>query len=69
MGEAKLVLLSFETKYLTPKIRPHIKLKLLKSYIQYKKLATLCLKNTKTTAILKNIANFSLKVKLFVFYL
>ena len=69
MGEAKLVFLSFETKYLTPTIRQHIKLKLLKSYIQYKKLTTLCLKNTKTTAILQNIANFPSKFKLFVFCL
>ena len=41
MGEAKLVFLSFETKYLTPKIGPYIKLKLLKSYIKYKKFRTL----------------------------
>ena len=33
MGEAKLVFLSFETKYSTPKMGSYIKLKLLKSYI------------------------------------
>ena len=33
MAEAKLVFLSFETKYLTPKVGPYIKLKLVKSYI------------------------------------
>ena len=41
MVEAKLVFLSFETKYLTLKIGPYIKLKLLKSYISYKKFKTL----------------------------
>ena len=66
MAEAKLAFLSFETKYLTPKIGPYIKLKLLKSYISYKKK---CLKNTKTTAISKNTANFPSKFKVFVFHL
>ena len=73
MAEAKLVFLSFETKYVTPKIGPYIKLKLLKSYIKYKKFKTLdkkkCLKNTKTTAILKSTANFPSKFKVFVFHL
>ena len=41
MGEAKLVFLSFETKYLTPKIGLYIKSKLLKSYIKYIKFKTL----------------------------
>ena len=33
MGEAKLVFLSFKTKYLTPKIGQYIKLKPLKNFI------------------------------------
>ena len=36
MCKAKLVSLSFELKYLTPKIGPCVKLKLLKSYTSYK---------------------------------
>ena len=56
MGESKLVFLSFETKYFAAKIGPSIKLKLLKKY-----------KNTKTTAILQNIANFPSQFKVFVF--
>ena len=73
MAEAKLVFLSFETKYLTPKIGPYIKLKLVKGYILYKnsRLETKkkCLKNTKTTAIFTNTANFPSKFKVFVFHL
>ena len=34
-GKAKLVFPSFELKYLTPKMEPYIKSKLLKSYIKY----------------------------------
>ena len=41
MAEAKLVFLSFETKFLTPKIRPYIKLKLLKIAFNIKNSQTL----------------------------
>ena len=73
MAEAKLVFLSFETKYVTRKIGPYIKLKLLKSYIYYKKFKTWDKKKMpkkyETTAILKNTANFPSKFKVFVFHL
>ena len=66
MAEAKLVCLSFETKYLTPKIGPYIKLKLLKSYIQYKKFKTLdkkeMPKNSENNCNLEKYYKFPFKV-------
>ena len=73
MGEAKFIFLRFETKDETPKIGPYITLKLLQSYIQFKKFKTLdkkeMPKKTKTNAILKTTANFPSNVKVFVFHL
>ena len=73
MAEAKLVFLSFETKYLTPKIGSYIKLKLLKSYISYKKFKTWDKKEMpkkyENNRNFEKYGKFPSKFKVFVFHL